>query len=157
MLRSSLAFNSSSARRLKIYFPLMWIQINDEFSYWNEKQAEMTLFSHVKDFLEIVRVWWTHEEVAWWSHKNSTLHAVFLLRKLSSNWVPRGRNAKFEIKSWHYLRWGGHATFFLFARSPTFALHTAREKRIARTPDRLPQISLRSPGSMLPTWWSKTD
>ena len=98
-----------------------------------------------------------HEEVAWWSHKNSTLHAVFLLRRLSSNWVPHGRNAKFEIKSWYYLRSGRHASFFLFARSPTFALHTAREKRIARTPDRLSQISLRSPGSMLPTWWSKTD
>ena len=27
-----------------------------------------------------------------------------------------------------------------------------REKRIARTPDHVPQISLRSPGSMLPTW-----
>lgn len=53
------AFNSSCGRRLKICFPLIWIQINDEFSFWNEKQAEMTLLSHVKDFLEIVRVWWT--------------------------------------------------------------------------------------------------
>ena len=128
------AFNSSCGRRLKICFPLIWIQINDEFSFWNEKQAEMTLLSHVKDFLEIVRVWWT-----WGSGmmKSKIVHCMQYFYSANSLQI------EFRTAETRNLKSSRDITCYQMVMLPFFSLpvrrlsryiYTAREKRIETEP-----------------------